>query len=87
VFGPPRAASAKVSPSALLGRPPKSANGIRANDWFPPIAGGFGLIFILPVAVWVVVDAFLIPGWVSTFNARLLSELDGGASAALVTAS
>lgn len=39
-----------------------------------PIAG-IGLILILPAVVWVIVDAFLIPGWVRDHNNKLAANL------------
>ncbi|HVL71475.1 MAG TPA: TM2 domain-containing protein [Beijerinckiaceae bacterium] len=40
-------------------------------------AFGLGLILLAPVWIWVVVDAFLIPGWVAAHNDRLARELAG----------
>ncbi|KAA5602945.1 TM2 domain-containing protein [Blastochloris sulfoviridis] len=38
-------------------------------------AGGIGLLLLLPVAIWVIVDAFLIPGWVRKQNTLLAAQL------------
>jgi len=37
----------------------------------------FGALLILPASIWGLVDAFLIPGWVSNHNAKLIAEIDG----------
>ena len=38
-------------------------------------AGGIGILLLLPVSIWVLVDAFLIPGWVSGHNNMLAVTL------------
>lgn len=35
-----------------------------------------GAFFLVIVGVWVIVDAFLIPGWVSGHNTKLMAALD-----------
>lgn len=39
---------------------------------------GIGLLFLAIAGVWLIVDAFLIPGWVSRHNALLIAQLDSG---------
>jgi TM2 domain-containing membrane protein YozV len=34
-----------------------------------------GVLILLPVAIWVLVDAFLIPGWVRDYNNRLIARI------------
>ena len=34
-----------------------------------------GVLILLPVAIWVLVDAFLIPGWVRDHNNHLIAQL------------
>ncbi|TBW39274.1 TM2 domain-containing protein [Siculibacillus lacustris] len=36
---------------------------------------GIGLLLLLPLAIWVLVDAFLIPGWISNHNNLLAHSL------------
>ncbi|ADJ24784.1 TM2 domain containing protein [Hyphomicrobium denitrificans ATCC 51888] len=43
-----------------------------------PIAG----FFILADGIWVLVDAFLIPGWIRAYNMDLVSKLTGTHTAA-----
>lgn len=38
---------------------------------------GIGAFFILADGVWVLVDAFLIPGWIRTSNMELVAKLTG----------
>jgi TM2 domain-containing membrane protein YozV len=44
--------------------------------WLTIFAYGLGLLFIIPVAIWVIVDAFLIPGWVQNYNNLLIRRLE-----------
>lgn len=37
---------------------------------------GIGVFPIIAVAIWAVVDAFLIPEWIRAYNNRLISELE-----------
>ncbi len=45
-----------------------------------------GAFMLGGVAIWVIVDAFLIPGWVKLHNMRLMTRLTGGASPLVVAA-
>ncbi|MGC1302908.1 MAG: NINE protein [Caulobacteraceae bacterium] len=47
---------------------------------------GVGFAFLFAVGIWALVDACLIPGWVSRYNAALMAKLDSGMSPALVAA-
>jgi TM2 domain-containing membrane protein YozV len=38
-------------------------------------AAGLGLLLLIPVWIWVLVDAFLIPGWVRSQNTLLAAQL------------
>ncbi|MDB5601129.1 MAG: hypothetical protein JWN71_3173 [Xanthobacteraceae bacterium] len=40
-------------------------------------AYGLGLLLLFPVWIWVLVDAFLIPGWVKNQNSLLAMQLGG----------
>ena len=42
-----------------------------------PFAFGLGVILLIPVWIWVLVDAFLIPGWIRLQNSLLASQLGG----------
>ncbi len=41
---------------------------------------GLGFVLLFAVGVWLLVDAFLIPGWVRISNAMLMARLTGGVS-------
>jgi TM2 domain-containing membrane protein YozV len=41
------------------------------------LAFGAGLLLLVPLGLWLLADAFLIPGWVTTHNAQLARQLDG----------
>jgi TM2 domain-containing membrane protein YozV len=38
---------------------------------------GVGLLLLIPLGIWVLVDAFLIPGWIRTQNSLLAAQLSG----------
>lgn len=38
---------------------------------------GLGLLLLIPLWIWWVVDAFLIPGWISSQNSLLAAQLGG----------
>jgi TM2 domain-containing membrane protein YozV len=40
-------------------------------------AFGLGVVLLIPVWIWVLVDAFLIPGWIRVQNSMLASQLGG----------
>jgi TM2 domain-containing membrane protein YozV len=40
-------------------------------------AFGLGIVLLIPVWIWVLVDAFLIPGWIRSQNTMLASQLSG----------
>ncbi len=42
--------------------------------YFALLGGGIPY-FVMAGGVWMIVDAFLIPGWVAAYNARLIDEL------------
>lgn len=39
---------------------------------------GVGLVLLAAVGIWVIVDAFLIPGWIRNTNMRLAATLSTG---------
>ncbi len=41
-------------------------------------AAGLGLLLLIPVSIWILIDAFLIPGWVRNYNAMLAMQLGNG---------
>ena len=41
------------------------------------VAAGIGFLLLLPLWIWVLVDAFLIPGWIRTQNSLLAAQLGG----------
>jgi len=41
-------------------------------------AFGLGLLLLIPLGLWLLLDAFLIPGWVSAHNTALAEQLGGG---------
>lgn len=47
---------------------------------------GVGVFFLVIAGLWVLIDAFLIPGWVKTHNMMLMAKLSGGGSPMLVAA-
>jgi TM2 domain-containing membrane protein YozV len=42
--------------------------------WF-----GLGFIFLAPLGVWVLIDAFMIPGWIAEHNNKLMARLNKAA--------
>jgi TM2 domain-containing membrane protein YozV len=38
---------------------------------------GIGLLLLIPLGLWLLLDAFLIPGWVTAHNTRLAHQLSG----------
>jgi TM2 domain-containing membrane protein YozV len=42
------------------------------------VAAGLGLLLLIPVWIWVLVDAFLIPGWIRNLNSLLAMQLTNG---------
>jgi hypothetical protein len=38
---------------------------------------GLGLLLLIPVWIWMIVDAFLIPGWIRIQNSLLAMQLGG----------
>lgn len=53
--------------------------------WFTLVAV-VGVFLLAALGVWLLVDAFLIPGWVRSHNASLMAKLSGGASPLSVAA-
>jgi TM2 domain-containing membrane protein YozV len=47
---------------------------------------GVGLLFFLALGIWLIVDAFLIPGWVRQHNTMLMAKLSSGSSPLAVAA-
>lgn len=43
--------------------------------WGTIWAMGLGLLFLIPWGIWVLVDAFLIPGWIRNHNVLLAHSL------------
>ena len=58
---------------------------INILGWLTIIAG-IGFLFLAIVGVWLIVDAFLIPGWIRTHNTMLMAKLSGGGSPLAVAA-
>ena|SRR6478672_10549874 len=46
--------------------------------WLTISALGVGLLLLIPLWIWVIVDGFLIPGWVRTRNSSLAAQLGRG---------
>ena len=40
-------------------------------------AFGLGFLLLVPLGIWLLVDAFLIPGWVNRHNNELAQQLGG----------
>jgi TM2 domain-containing membrane protein YozV len=40
-------------------------------------AYGLGLLLLIPVWIWLIVDVFLIPGWIRNHNSLLAMQLGG----------
>lgn len=36
---------------------------------------GLGLLLLVPLGIWVLIDAFLIPGWLRAFNTNLVHRV------------
>lgn len=49
--------------------------------WPLLFAGGFGLLLLAPLGVWLLVDLFLIPGIISDHNGGLMRRLNKSATA------
>lgn len=47
---------------------------------------GVGFVLLGALGIWVLIDAFLIPGWVKMHNMQLMAKLTGGASPLAVAA-
>ncbi len=45
--------------------------------WPLTIAFGFGYLLLIPLWIWVLIDAFLIPGWIDSHNSLLAREISG----------
>ena len=43
--------------------------------WVLLAAAGIGLVLLIPLGIWVLVDAFLIPGWIRAHNSALALQL------------
>lgn len=50
--------------------------------WPLLIAGGFGLVLLVPLGVWLLVDLFLIPGILSEHNGSLMKRLNSATAPA-----
>ncbi|WP_293405341.1 TM2 domain-containing protein [Phenylobacterium sp.] len=55
--------------------------------WALLLAAGFGLLFLVPLGIWLLVDLFTIPGMVRSHNTMLAAKLTGGGSPLIVAAS
>ena len=49
--------------------------------WVLLLAAGIGLLFLIPLGIWLLVDLFLIPGIIQGQNGDLMRRLDASASA------
>ena len=60
------------------GRPGTAAAQIGLNilGWLT-IWFGLGVVFLGALGIWLIVDVFLVGGWVRSYNAELISRLDG----------
>lgn len=54
--------------------------------WTLLFAAGFGLLFLIPLGVWLLVDLFTIPGMVRSHNNLLLAKLASSDSPLMVAA-
>jgi len=54
--------------------------------WSLLAAAGAGLLFLVPLGIWLIVDLFTIPGMVRSHNNGLLAKLAGGDSPLAVAA-
>ena len=48
--------------------------------WMTVWALGLGLIFLIPLGIWLLVDIFLIPGMVTQQNDRLINQLSANSA-------
>lgn len=49
--------------------------------WLLILAAGLGLLFLIPLGIWLLVDLFLIPGIVSSRNGELMNRLNRSSQA------
>ena len=49
--------------------------------WLLILAAGVGILFLIPVGIWLLVDLFLIPGMIQEHNAAVMKRLNTGVSA------
>ena len=49
--------------------------------WVLLLAAGIGLLFLIPLGIWLLVDLFLVGGMVSEHNVGLMARLNAGSSA------
>jgi len=47
--------------------------------WTLLLAAGFGLLLLIPLGIWLLVDLFLIPGMAGDHNRQLMQRLNAGA--------
>ena len=52
--------------------------------WIGLLAAGAGLILLIPLGIWLLVDAFTIPGMVSAQNGSLMSRLNSSSQPAKI---
>ncbi len=46
------------------------------TGWILLFVGGIGFIILLPLSIWLLVDAFLIPRWIRSHNNLLIAQLN-----------
>lgn len=54
--------------------------------WLLILAAGFGLLFLIPLGIWLLIDLFTIPGMVEQHNSALMKRLNTSARPATSTA-
>lgn len=54
--------------------------------WTLLMAAGFGLVFLIPLGIWLLVDLFTIPGMVRSHNNLLLAKLAASDNPLMVAA-
>jgi TM2 domain-containing membrane protein YozV len=45
--------------------------------WMLLLAAGFGIVFLIPLGIWLLIDLFLIPGMAEGHNQNLMRRLNG----------
>lgn len=48
--------------------------------WVMILAAGLGLIFLIPLGIWLLIDAFMLGGMVADHNNKLMQRLNAGSA-------